>query len=216
MIPLYRPGTSMVHRCPAWLKLVLLLVLSVTVALWRDDWRVAAGLWCVVVLGHLLAGSGPGVFTVLRQGIADLGRMMWRLKWLAALILVPQLIFRDGEEAAMTTLRILAIIALAGLFTLSTRVSDVLDLLLLLLYPLDRLGLGKRGLTAERAALALALTMRSVPTVFGFYSEIRQARQARGVSTGAAGVVGMTTPLVVMSLRHAEQTAEALAARGVR
>lgn len=216
MIPLYRPGTSLVHRVPAWLKLVLLVALGVTVALWRDDWRVAATAWCVVVLGYLLAGRGQGVFSAVQRGLTDLAQMVWRLKWLAVLILVPQLLFREVDEAAITTLRILAIILLAGLFTLTTRVSDVLDLLLALLRPLDRMGLGKLGLTAERAALSMALTMRSVPTVFGYYSEIRQARQARGAKTGAGGVVSMTTPLLVMSLRHAEQTAEALAARGVR
>lgn len=216
MIPLYRPGSSAVHRCPAWLKLVMLLVLGVTVALWRDHWWVAAAAWCAVGVGYLLAGRGSGIFTVLWQGLTDLGQMMWRLKWLAVLILIPQLIFREGDEAAITTLRILAVILLAGLFTLTTRVSDVLDLLLAILRPLDRMGLGKCGLTAERAALSMALTMRTVPTVFGFYAEIRQARQARGATTGAGGVVSMTTPLLVMSLRHAEQTAEALAARGVR
>lgn len=209
VIPLYRPGHSLLHRTPAWLKLALLLALGILIAAWRDHWQIAASAWAAVLAGYLLA-RGP------LRGLRDLGAMLWRLKWLAVLIVIPQLIFRDYDDAAITTLRILAVVLLAGLFTLTTRVSDVMELILRLFTPLERAGLGRIGLTAERVGLAMALAMRSVPVVFGFYSEIRRARQARGVRSGVTGTVKMTTPLLVMTLRHADQTAEALAARGVR
>ena len=143
-------------------------------------------------------------------------RRLWSLKWLVLLIAVPQLIFLAPTEAVITTARILAVVLLAGLFTLTTKVSAVMDLVLAGFAPLERLGLARVGLGADRVALAMSLTMTAIPTVFGFYGEIREARRARGARTGPLGVVRMTTPLLVMTLKHAEETAEALTARGVR
>ena len=209
MIPLYQPGVSALHRAPAEAKLAALVLTGVAVAVWRDSPWVAAGAWALVVCGFVLAFPGA-------TGMGQLLRRLWLLKWLILLIAVPQLIFLTPDQAMVTTARIIAVVLLAGLFTLTTRVSAVMELIVSIFGPLERMGLGRMGLTAERAALAMSLTMTAIPTVFGFYGEIREARRARGAKTGPGGVVGMTTPLLVMSLKHAEETAEALAARGVR
>lgn len=209
MIPLYWPGHSLLHRTPAAAKLAALLVVGIMVSLLRGEPWVAVGVWGVVLAGYL-AAFRP------HRGLGHLLRRLWSMKWLVVLIAVPQLLFLPVDEASITTARIIAIILLAGLFTLTTPVSEVMDLVLSVMRPLERIGLGRIGVTADRVALAIALAMRSVPVVFGFYSEIRQARAARGASTGPAAAAGMTAPLLVMTLRHAEQTAEALAARGVR
>lgn len=206
------------HRMPAGAKLLLLLAVGIVVSLWRESLWAPALAWGLVLLGYLLVRqrAAAGVLQAAGNGLWVLLRQLWRLKWLVVLVAVPQLIFLEPTTAALNTARILAVILLAGLFTLTTRVSDVLELLSRGLLPLERAGLGRLGLTAERLSLAMALTMRSVPVVFGFYREIIEARRARGASTSPAAAVSMTTPLLVMSLRHAEETAEALAARGVR
>ena len=209
MIPLYSPGVSALHRTPAGAKLAALIAVGVAVSIWRDSPWVALGAWTIVLCGYLLA------YGRLR-GVTEMLIRLWTLKWLVVLIAVPQLIFVTPPEAAITSARIIAVVMLAGLFTLTTRVSAVMELVLLSLRPLERLGLGRLGLTAERAALAMSLTMTAVPTVFGFYREIREARRARGAKLGPGGLVSATTPLLVMTLRHAEETAEALVARGVR
>lgn len=209
MIPLYRPGASALHRTPAGVKLAAVMVVGVAVALWRESPWVAAAAWAVVLGGFLLAYPAAG-------GAVQLLKRVWELKWLVVLIAVPQLIFLAPGEAVITTARILAVVLLAGLFTLTTKVSAVMDLVLAGFGPLERLGLGRLGLSADRVALAMSLTMTAIPTVFGFYGEIREARRARGAKTGPLGVVSMTTPLLVMTLKHAEETAEALTARGVR
>lgn len=209
MIPLYRPGVSALHRTPAGVKLAALVSVGIAVALWRDSPLVAAAAWAVVLGGFLLAYPGAG-------GAVQLLVRVWALKWLVVLIAVPQLIFLAPAEAGITTARILAVVLLAGLFTLTTKVSAVMDLVLAGFAPLERMGLGRLGLSADRVALAMSLTMTAIPTVFGFYGEIREARRARGAKTGPFGAVKMTTPLLVMTLKHAEETAEALTARGVR
>lgn len=209
MIPLYQPGSSVLHRTPAGAKLAALVILGIAVAIWRDTLWAAAAAWTVVLVGYLLAFPR---FSGARQLLVRL----WRLKWLILLIGLPQLVFLSAAEAGITAARILALVLLAGLFTLTTQVSAVMDLVMAGFRPLERLGLGRMGLSAQRIGLAMSLTMTAIPTIFGFYSEIREARRARGAKTGPGGVVSMTTPLLVMSLKHAEETAEALAARGVR
>lgn len=209
MIPLYSPGASALHRAPAGAKLVALVAVGLAVSIWRDSPWVAAGAWAVVLCGYVLA------FRRWR-GVAELLLRLWALKWLVLLIAVPQLIFVPAPEAAITSARILAVVMLAGLFTLTTRVTAVMELVLLGFRPVERLGFARLGLTAERAALAMSLTMTAIPTVFGFYGDIREARRARGAKLGPAAVVSTTTALLVMTLKHAEETAEALVARGVR
>lgn len=209
MIPLYQPGISALHRAPAGLKLAVLVAVGIAAAVWRDSAWTAAAAWTVVLGGFLLAYPRA-------NGVVQMLGRLWALKWLVLLIAVPQLIFLAPSEAVVTTARILAVVLLAGLFTLTTKVSAVMELVLAGFAPLERLGLGRLGLSAERVALAMSLTMTAIPTVFGFYAEIREARRARGAKTGPLGVVGMTTPLLVMTLKHAEETAEALTARGVR
>lgn len=209
MIPLYSPGTSALHRAPAGAKLVALVAVGLAVSIWRDSAWVAAGAWAMVLCGYMLA------FRRWR-GAAELLRRLWALKWLALLIAVPQLIFVPAPEAVITSARILAVVMLAGLFTLTTRVTAVMELVLLGFRPVERLGFGRLGLTAERVALAMSLTMTAIPTVFGFYGDIREARRARGAKQGPGAVVSTTTALLVMTLKHAEETAEALVARGVR
>ena len=209
MIPLYNPGSSALHRAPAGAKLAALVAVGIAVSIWRDSPWVAAGAWAILLCGYLLAFRRG-------RGVVELLLRVWTLKWLVVLIAVPQLIFVTPPEAVITSARIIAVVMLAGLFTLTTRVSAVMELVLLGLRPVERLGLGRLGLTAERAALAMPLTMTAIPTVFGFYREIREARRARGAKLGPGGVVSATTPLLVMTLRHAEETADALVARGVR
>ncbi|WP_022873262.1 energy-coupling factor transporter transmembrane component T family protein [Nesterenkonia alba] len=209
MIPLYRPGRSPLHRIPAGVKLLGLLLLGIIAAVFGATVWVTAGAWVVVVAGFLLAHPGT-------TGLCALAARLWTLKWLLVLIAVPQLVFLTVEEAVVTTARVVAIILLAGLVTLTTRVSDVMELIRRGVTPLEQLGLARLGVTAERLSLAMSLTMRSVPVVFSFYDQIREARRARGVKPGLGSTVGATTPLLVMTLKHADETSEALVARGMR
>lgn len=209
LIPLYTPGQSLLHRCPAGLKMAGVAAVAGVVTWWREVPELVLSVWALVVVGYALVA--PGV-----RGLRMLVSTLWRVKWLAVLIALPQLIFLTPEVTALTTARILAVILLAGLFTRTTRVSDVLNLVEALIRPLERVGAGRIGVTAERVGLAAALTLRSLPVVAGFYADIKAAHTARSVRAGPRNMISTSTTLMVMCLRHAEQTAEALTARGMR
>lgn len=195
MTGLYRPGTSWLHRAPAGAKLALLTVFTTALVVLRSPEAVGvAALVCL--LGYLAAGWSPAV--ALSQ--------VWPLRWLL-LLLVPFQVWTAGPGAALVVVgTLVAAVAAACLVTLTTRVSELLDTLVRLLAPLRLL-----RVDPERAGLTLALAVRSVPVIGAAAREVADARRARGLERS---VRALAVPLVVRTVRHAERTGDALAARG--
>lgn len=198
IMPLHRPGTSLLHRTGVGTKFLLVFLFALAVSLQRENVWVVLGAWALVLLGHLAAGVG----------VTGLLRRLWGLRWILIILTVPQLIFLDPQTTALNVSRVVAVIMVAGLFTLTTRTTDIMTAFDRALRPL-----GRCGVDTSRISLALSLTIRSVPVILAFSSQIQEALRARGRRVTPKALV---MPLLVMSLRHAEETAEALAARGVR
>lgn len=196
MIALYVPGTSVLHRMPAGAKLLGLLVLALAISLYPHDLVSAGAVLLVVLAGYLLAGFGPRI----------VARQVWLTRWIVAVMVVTQLIFLTPLDAAVNTVRVVAIVLLAALLTLTTRSEALLDALQVGLSPLARVGVDPR-----RVGLTLSLTISMIPVVAGFARRVAEAQRARGVPLGIRAIV----PLLVISLRHADDVADALTARGV-
>jgi biotin transport system permease protein len=90
--------------------------------------------------------------------------------------------------------------------TLTTTTTDLVDTLVGGLRPLRRF-----GVDTERAGLLVALSIRSVPVVVGIAEEVRDAQRARGLTSSPRAYA---VPLIIRSLRHADELGEALVARG--
>ena len=197
MISAYRSGTSPVHRMPTGIKLISFIGMSLVIAaVVTDLWQVVAAL-TFVMTAYALAGLDARVLT--RQVLA--------VRWVIVFMLVPQLLFLPALVAASNTARVALIIVLAALFTITTRVPDLLDAVERALVPLRRFGVRPEGV-----ALALALTITSIPVLAGFASTIRDAQRARGIP---AHRVSFAVPLLIMSLKHADDLADAVSARGI-
>jgi biotin transport system permease protein len=196
VLGLYRPGRSLLHRAPAWSKLLLLLVAGAASLLLDRPWHVAAAL-AAVVAAYGVAGVPPRV--MLRQARP--------LLWILAAVALFHVLASGWERAVVVVGVLLALVLLAALVTLTTRTSDLVDVLVAWLRPLRVL-----GIDPERIGLLLALSIRSVPVVVGLAQEVRDAQRARGLG---ASPTAYAVPLVIRSLRHADELGEALAARGV-
>ncbi|ANP73217.1 energy-coupling factor transporter transmembrane component T family protein [Cryobacterium arcticum] len=200
MIGLYRPGTSLVHRAPALLKLVVLAVLMVLVGVVADP-VLLAGEFVLVLALYALAGIPP------LAAWPQIGPILWIL-----IFAVPvQVLVAGGSADGWTTAglmagRLLVAVALAALFTLSTTVTAVLEAFQLILRPF------RRWVDADRVGLLVALTIRCIPLVAEIVREVLEARRARGAQ---ASVVALAVPVVVRSLYAADAIGEALAARGL-
>ncbi|HZU93757.1 MAG TPA: energy-coupling factor transporter transmembrane component T, partial [Microbacterium sp.] len=195
MIQLYVPGASIVHRLGAGTKLAILAVAALALSVAPpNSWAVAAAL---TVVG--------GLFALARLPWRVLVREAWRLRWLVIVLGGVLLVFAGPLAAWTSTGRVIALVLLASLLTLTTRMGEVMDVLRRLLAPARRVGIDPESVT-----MTIALTVTMIPVVAGFAAQVREAQRARGVRSGLRGMV----PLMVRTLRHADEVGDALAARG--
>lgn len=196
MIGIYRPGTTVLHRAPPWVKLALLSLGMTGMLVWSTPAAVGVGA-VVVVTGYLAAGIGPG--TLLAQ--------VWPLRWIVLLLSVFQWWTRGPWPAFIAVGGLLVAVAAAALVTLTTRTEDLIEVITTLLRPLRRV-----GVNPDRVALAFALAIRAIPVLTQVLREVTQARRARGLERSLRALL---VPVLVRTVRHATATGEALAARGL-
>ena len=195
MIGLYSPGTSLVHRAPTLLKLLLLSVGVGVVTLLGDPRQLAVALIVVVAL-FIVAG------VPLKASVRQIAPVLWML-----LLAVPiQALLAGWLVAGLMAGRLLVAVALATLFTLTTTVTAVLEAFDRLLRPF------RRWIDTERVGLLVALTIRCIPLVTEIVREVLEARKARGTR---GTLRALAVPVIVRSLYAADALGEALAARGV-
>ena len=196
MTSTYQPGTSVLHRAGAGVKLAGLLVFSTLLVALKSPATVLVGLVLVA-----------GLYVIAGFGVRTFGEQAWPLRWFV-LFLIPFQWWTAGWQVAVVVVgTLVAAVVGAALVSLTTRVSDLLDAITGLLEPARVI-----GVDPDRVALLLALTIRAVPVIAATLHEARDARRARGLERSTRALV---TPVVVRTIRHADRVGEALAARGM-
>jgi biotin transport system permease protein len=195
VITLYRPGTSILHRAPAGVKILVLAILALAISLLVRDLSSLALAAAVTVGAYLLAGLG----------VTGLAAQVVAIRWIIVTMLGTQLVFLSARLAALNTGRVVIVIVLVSLLSLTTLTADLLDATDRACQPLRRI-----GVDPAQVALLLAMTVTTIPVIAGFASTIRDAQRARGVPLRLQFLV---VPLLIMSLRHADDLADAVAAR---
>lgn len=196
MISLYVPGTSVVHRAPPALKVGLLAAVALALSVAPSSlWTISAALAAPAVVAAL-ARLHP------RTVLADVRRL---LLLLLAVTLV-QLLFLDPLTAATNTARIISIILLAQCVTRTTPVAAMVETAERLLGPLRRF-----GVRPERVGLAMGLVLTAIGQLGAFVAQVRDAQRSRGVRLRPWSWV---VPVLVLSLRYADDVGDALEARG--
>lgn len=197
MIGLYRPGNSVLHRLPAGVKLVLLLISILAATLFARS-PAAVGILVVVVAALYAVARIP-----VKLALAQLRPVLW----MVLIIAVFQVIITSPTRAIVVCGVLLISVALAALVTLTTRVTDMLDTVTRALGPLRRF-----GVDPERIGLMLALAIRCIPILATIVHEVSEARKARGLQWS---MTALATPVLVRALRTADALGDALVARGV-
>lgn len=196
MISLYRPGTGILHRMPAGAKLAVLAASALVLSLLRPG--IIGTLAVLVLVSSLYALGG----LTLRA----LGEAWWRLRWLIVVLGGALWLFTSAADAVQSTGRVVALLLLAELVTRTTRMGDLLEVFRALVRPLRRF-----GVDPEAVALTLSLTIAMIPVIAGFATQVRDAQRARGVRLGPRAVL----PLLVLTMKHADDVGDAMAARGI-
>lgn len=196
MISLYRPGDGILHRMPAGAKLTLLAACAL-----------ALSLLPIGVPGTLaVLACVSALYPVAGLPLRELGEAWWRLRWLILVLGGALWVFTSAHDAVVNTGRVITLLLLADLVTRTTRMGDLLDVLRRVLAPLRRI-----GVDPEVVALTLSLTIAMIPVIASFAGQVRDAQRARGVRLGPRAAL----PLLVMTMRHADDVGDALVARGI-
>lgn len=215
MISLYIAGDSLLHRCPAGLKLALFALWALGLTLGPALWPglgsgVAALSVAVAVSAYVVAfGVGRGV----RMLLGDL-RALWLFY---AVLLAFQWVVLGPVAAIASVGRVLGLVLAAQIVTRTTRIAAMVAVAEAVLTPLMRVpllgpALNRVGIRPERVGLAMGLVLSSIGHLRALAVQIRHAQASRGVRmTPWAWVL----PLLVLAFKHADDVGDALAARGI-
>ncbi|PNL16789.1 CbiQ family ECF transporter T component [Micrococcus sp. FDAARGOS_333] len=210
MISLYVAGDSLLHRGPAGLKMAVFAVWALVLAivpatLWTAAAAVAGALACYLV--------GFGAARGVRMLAADL-RSLWLFY---AMLLAAQWLFADLTAAVATVGRVLGVVLAAQVMTRTTRIAAMTAVAEALVGAATRIpvvgsALARAGFRPERVGLAMGLVLSAMGYLRGLADQVRAAQASRGVRMRPWAWI---LPLLVLSLKHADDVGDALAARGV-
>ena len=184
---IHTPGDSWVHRTPAGVKILAVLVASLIPMIVRLQWVTFGVLTLALVV--LLTSRIPA-------------RRWLPLAWPVVLVLMAVMLYQGirGRWDLMVVVpgNVLVALYLARALILTTSGPDLLDAL-------------SRALP-ERVALAVALMLRSIPQLLKAMGTVRDAARARGLDRNP---IANLAPVVVHTIALAQTTGDALVARGL-
>lgn len=186
---------SWLGQVPAGAKFLVLLLVSIGLYL-IPSWRVLAAALVVAVL-LMLSAQVP---------LRSLRLPLITLVIIVGLVFVVMGLQTDWNQAAVAALRLLTLCVCAYTVSLTTTFDQMLELFQRIVAPLRHV-----GANPAQIALGLALAIRFIPELKRIYVEVREAQHARGLGNNPLAV---SVPLVIRALRVADETAEALDARG--
>ncbi|WP_066708525.1 energy-coupling factor transporter transmembrane component T family protein [Celeribacter ethanolicus] len=192
---LYIPGDSALHRArPAW-KLALLFVYCTAIFVVTHPGMLGAGL-VLVALSYGIAGlSARDALTAIRPAL-----------FVLVIIFAAQLWLESLGMAIYVTLRLMALLMAAALVTYTTRASEFTEGILALL------SRAPAWVPKDKIALAMSLVWRFIPMIRAQFDEVREAQRARGLERN---MLALVVPLVVRTLKTADEVAEAITARSL-
>lgn len=198
MKSLYVGGSGVLYRLSPKLKLGSLAVLALALFFTRNP----------ALLGPALLAAALLYFSLdqpLRAALSPLKAV------LATIVLVAlfNLIFTSREEAVVTVLRLTALVFMAASVTATTTIGQFIDTVTKAAGPLEKTGLVR----AADIGLSVGLVLRFVPEILARYGAIREAHRARGLSVRPLTLLG---PLIILTLKDADNIAAAIDARGIR
>lgn len=191
----YVEGNSMIHQLNAGWKLLLLIVIS-TGIFFIKDWYWMCIAFVLVSLCYCVAHLSWRYFwQQLKLGL-----------WFAGFLFIIQWIVNDWTLGILIGVRLLTLLLLAALLTLTTPMSVLLDTLNWSLQWLKYL-----HINPKKVSLAISLTLRFIPVIQQITEEVREAQKVRGLEKS---VIALAIPVIIRTLKSADDIADAITCRG--
>lgn len=191
----YIDRNSLVHRLSAGWKLALLIVIS-TGIFFIQDWRLICVACVLVCLCYWIA----------QFSVTILWRQVKTGLWFCLFLFVIQCIFNNWQLGILISVRLLTLLLLAALLTLTTPLSKLLDVLNRSLQWLRYL-----RINPKKVSLAISLTLRFIPVIQQITEEVREAQKVRGLERS---VIAIVIPVIICTLKSADDIADAITCRG--
>lgn len=196
MAGLHQPGDTILHRLPVGAKVLGLAALSLAIVLVRDVRAAPAFLAVTLLLAAVARVPLPSVWRAAR-GVLVVAVVASLLQWW----------WYGGEKAVETLLDLLSLGLAALSLTATTEVNEMVDALSRWARPLKVL-----GVSPDRVALTVALTVGALPGTIVLARETRDAARARGLDRNPRAYL---SPFVIRVVARAHETGDALHARGI-
>lgn len=194
MLSDYIPGHSIIHRLPPGMKILTLALLGTLLFIFpRLETSLAALL--LVGLCYPLARISPRIMLL----------QLKPLLWVLALLFAVQWWMVSWQSGVLVISRLAALLLMAALVTLTTRTTAMIDALEKGLFWLRYM-----RINPAKVSLALSLAMRFIPVLAAIVAEVREAQKARGLDRS---VIAIAIPVIVRTLKMADDIAVALEAR---
>lgn len=194
MISLYIAQPSWLHRLPAGLKLLVLLVASLALLPVSNPWALTWG--CAAVVGVYASLGRAGVERLI--GLRSILLLVLGLGLFQALVM-------NWHVAWLSVARLIVMIMIADLVSATTPMQDMMRVVRPCLTPLRLF-----GLNPDRLSLAVALVIRFIPSLLAQWQAQSAAWRAR--ANKSAGV-RLLVPFMSLTMSRTEKIAEALIAR---
>ncbi|MCL6706174.1 energy-coupling factor transporter transmembrane protein EcfT [Pseudomonas sp. R2.Fl] len=198
MKALYVEGRGLLHRLPAGVKIAALMGFGVLIFLTRDPLPLGGALLLAALAYFSLGQRFGAAFRPLRLVLLTV-----------VIVALFNLVFVSSEEALVTVLRLSALVLAAAAVTATTRIGDFIAVVSAAARPLEKLGL----IRADDIGLAVGLVIRFLPDILARHEALRLAHRARGVKPKPLTLLG---PLIILTLKEADNIADAIDARGIR
>lgn len=194
---LYIPGNSWLHNVRAGRKLLMLILLGAGLVVVHNLLVLACVLLVVAGLIYPTGISFKKLWPQLKA-----------FSWFVLLLALYSAFVQSPLAALETFLRLSSLILAALLVSMTTTITQMMAVVEWLLKPLDKMG----WVDVTQISLAFGLTMRLIPELSVQWSDIREAQTARGIKPG---IITMLLPMLVRTLRRAQELSEAIDARAV-
>ena len=217
----YFPGSSVLHRMDARVKIILTAVFIVMLFAAKGIEGLAVGIVFTVIafliskiplkmMGKSLKPIIPVIFftAVLNLAFIRTGDVLWEWRFIK--------LTQDGlDTSVFMVIRIICLICGSSLLTYTTSPIDLTDAIEKLLSPLKKI-----KVPVHELAMMMTIALRFIPTLIEETDKIISAQKARGadLETGniiqkAKALIPILIPLFVASFRHAEELALAMECR---
>ena len=157
----------------------------------------------------LMALICAGIYASLRMPVRESWIRLRPILFTIVVVALFTLLVDTAHQAALVLLRLTGLMMLAAAVTATTGIGQFMDEITWLARPLERLGL----LKASDIGLSVGLVIRFVPEVLSRYHALRDAHHARGLKPRP---LTLAVPMIILTLRSADEIASAIDARGLR